>query len=170
MGSLELETYQLVYTLCFAGDVKIADNKKKILFILRTSKTHWKDSKPQMIALSASPRINVNHSSKEKQRKCWSMANCPFAILQDYLNVRGPRWTICEPFFILADHSPVMPAMMRNALRNIITRIGLNGKLYCVHSFRIGCSLDLFHKMHLSVQTIKKLGRWHSNSVYAYLR
>ena len=39
-----------------AKDVQIGLNKKKILFILRTSKTHWKDSKPQLIKITGSSR------------------------------------------------------------------------------------------------------------------
>ena len=35
------------------ADVYLADNKKKILFILRTSKTHWLDSKPQQVTLTS---------------------------------------------------------------------------------------------------------------------
>ena len=36
-----------------ACDVQIAKNKKKSLFILRTSKTHGKSAKPQMVKISS---------------------------------------------------------------------------------------------------------------------
>ena len=37
-----------------AKDVHIGSNKRKFLLILRTSKTHWKNSKPQMVKITAS--------------------------------------------------------------------------------------------------------------------
>ena len=33
------------------GDVHVSENKNKFLFLLRTSKTHWKDVKPQRVKI-----------------------------------------------------------------------------------------------------------------------
>ena len=58
-----------------AKDVHVAMNKRKILFILRTSKTHWMDVKPQQIRISSTFRNQ--HLAPQR--------NCPFQILRDYL-------------------------------------------------------------------------------------
>ena len=48
-------------------------------------------------------------------------------------------------------------------------KCGLDSRLYNTHSLRTGCALDLL-KLGLSVETIKKLGRWKSNTVFMYLK
>ena len=42
-----------------ATDVHIAQNKKKILFVLRSSKTHGKDVKPQFVKISGDGDLNT---------------------------------------------------------------------------------------------------------------
>ena len=74
-----------------------------------------------------------------------------------------------EPFFVFQGKIPVTPMNMRTVLKQMLGICGVNPDLYNVHSFRSGCVVDL-HKIHnLSIESIKKLGRWHSNSVYNYL-
>ena len=41
--------------------------------------------------------------------------------------------------------------------------------LYGTHSLRSGRTCDLY-KLGLSVETIKKIGRWKSNAVFRYLK
>ena len=36
-----------------AQDIHVGTNKKKMLFVLRSSKTHWKNTKPQQVKISA---------------------------------------------------------------------------------------------------------------------
>ena len=52
IGELTSGLYSHAVKVC---DVHLADNKHKILFVLCTSKTHWTDSKPQLIKLTSSP-------------------------------------------------------------------------------------------------------------------
>ena len=54
-------------------------------------------------------------------------------------------------------------------LKNFIKFAGFNEKLYSSHSLRFGRSCDLY-KLGLSVETIKKIGSWRSDSVYRYLK
>ena len=55
-----------------AKDVQIGTNKNKLLFILWTSKTHWKDEKPQIVKISVtSASINMNET-------------CLFNIIRNY--------------------------------------------------------------------------------------
>ena len=58
---------------------------------------------------------------------------------------------------------------MRSVLKTAIKRMGLNPSLYTVHGTRGGRANDLL-SMGLSVEAIKKLGRWKSNAVYVYLK
>ena len=107
-----------------AKDVKIADNKNKVLFVLRTSKTHWTDSKPQLIKISGS-------GSRLQEY-------CPFNLLRNFLSLRRKYEDNAEPFFIFSDRSPVTPDHMRRVMRLTVELCNLDPKLYSVHSFRIG--------------------------------
>ena len=51
-----------------ATDVHIAANKRKIMFVLHTSKTHWKNMKPQMIKITSSKATN-------KKKGFWTRDN-----------------------------------------------------------------------------------------------
>ena len=139
-----------------APDVHIASNKKKLLFILRTSKTHWKNNKLQFVKISSTCKITNN-------------CHCPFNILQSYVHRRPTCRKLKEPFFVFADRSPVLPNHMRGLLKLILTEANIDANNYSTHSFRAGRSCDLL-EMGLSVETIKKLGCWKSNAVFTYLR
>ena len=148
-----------------AVDVHIGENKDKMLFILRTSKTHWKDVKPQLIKITASiARKNYQKKTKEEER-----ISCPFAILNRYVKDRPTCKNAEEPFFVFSDGSVVKPVNMRNVMREILALQGFDASLYGCHSYRIGRSLDLL-KLNFSVEQIRHLGRWRSNCVYKYLR
>ena len=57
----------------------------------------------------------------------------------------------------------------RSMLKAMIAKSGINAQAYSTHCLRSGRALDLM-KLGLSIKTIKKLGRWKSNTVYAYLK
>ena len=143
-----------------AVDVHIANNKKKMLFVLRSSKTHGRDVKPQTVKICG----GNNGYRITKNRKY-----CPFEILQEYVKNRPTCRNINEPFFIFSDRSPVKPTHLRQLLKTILKRIGVDPSLYGFHSFRIGRGTDLYSAK-ISVETIRKLGRWRSGAVYSYLR
>ena len=54
-------------------------------------------------------------------------------------------------------------------LKLLIKMVELNPENYCFHGFRGGRATSL-HQMGISVETIKKLGRWKTNAVFQYLR
>ena len=143
-----------------ACDVHVGKNKNKILFVLRTSKTHWTDSQPQLIKI-ASRKKGLKQEETDKL--------CPFTALKQYLKVRGPETSVNQQFFIFADGSPVKPYHMRETLKLLLIQAGFEPRLYGTHRLRIGRASDL-RKMNLSVETIKKLGRLASNSVFLYLK
>ena len=66
-------------------DVQIAANKNKMLFILRTSKMHWSNVRPQTVKI-----ISIGASNK---------FSCPFQILREYADVRRTYNSQLEPFF-----------------------------------------------------------------------
>ena len=144
-----------------AADVKIALNKQKMKFILRTSKTHWEDDKPQIV------KISSTKTNKTKDPKT-SSKHCPYAILQAYRKVQVKYADEFEPFFIFKDRSPVSASVLRKALKLALVNAGHNYKNFGLHSFRAGRSVDLL-RYGISVETIKKLGRWKSNAVFRYL-
>ena len=136
-----------------ARDVHVGDNKDKMLFIQRTSKTHWLDSKPQLIKITgySSGRSNINY--------------CPFTMLRNYLEMRGKYNSNTEPFFVFRNKKPGTPGILRSVLASGLKKCNVNHKLYSFHSFRIGRSVDLL-KAHVEISEIRKIGRWKSNTVY----
>ena len=104
----------------------------------------------------------TNHSIKEDKY-------CPFRLLRDYAGARATYLEDDEPFFVHTDWSLVKTAVFRNVLKQSLEAENLNSNLYDCHSFRIGRASDLL-KLNLSLESIKSLGRWKSNSVYAYLK
>ena len=145
-----------------AVDVHMGENKNKILFILQTSKTHWKDSCPQMVKIASRKETNVPSQNDH-------IGYCPFALIKRYIAVRPKLLNQSQQFFVFSDGAPVKPRHMRTTLKKLLTISGFDSRLYGTHSLRIRRASDL-RKMLLSVETIKKLGRWSSNSVFLYLK
>ena len=151
-------------------DIHIADNKNKILFILHTSKTHWTDSELQMIKLTMMPHLDpYEYGRKHNSNDRKEMHFCPYNLIRRFMNVRRKYKSPHEPFYIFQDHSVVTPRHMCTTLRTILTQIDLDPQVYRTHSFRIGCSIDMYNA-HIDVGIIKKLGCWCSNIVYSYLK
>ena len=124
------------------GDVHIANNKKKILFILRTSKTQTRGSKPQMINISTKgDGTEVLRNSSLKQKTAGRF--CPYKLLGEFIAL-GPKYLNChEQFFILRDYSPVTALHMRSTLHPMLKLMQFEHNLYNCYSFRIGRSCDL---------------------------
>ena len=140
-------------------DVHIGQNKKKILFILHSSKTHGEYSRPQMV------KINSKLIASGKTNQSY----CPFANLHEYIQQRPHYLSPQEPFFVVRDNTPVTAYHMRSTLKIMLQVGGFEEQLYTCHSLRGGRAQDLL-KCGISVETIKKLGRWKSNIVYVYLK
>ena len=141
----------------------IGYNKKKLLFILHTSKTHWYGSKPKLVKISST---NCGKQSLRKERSC---RYYPFELLRHYARVHGPYRQDNETFFTFADGSPIPTQCLSKCLKMMVKHAGFDPVLYGTHSFCTGRSCDLL-KLGLSVETIKKLGRWKSNAVFKYLK
>ena len=94
---------------------------------------------------------------------------CPYELLSDYKRRRKRYKVKTEPFFVFSDGSLVTPIHLRVCLKRAIKKAGFDESLYSSHSLRIGRTTDLF-ALGLSVETIKKLGRWRSNAIFRYIR
>ena len=119
-----------------ARNVQVADNKKKMLFMLETSKTHGRSVKPQIIKISST---EINWKEDNDNVNTW----CPYSLLQSYLSVRRTFSTNREPFFIFNDRSPVTDGHARRVLKKVLKGIGLQQNLYNFQSFRQRRAVDL---------------------------
>ena len=144
-----------------AANVHLARNKKTLLLVLYSSKTHSKGQRPQKIKIIA--------NSDEKSGKYKDRHFCPFRLMTQYISMRGDFTNQQEQLFIFRDGAPVSGEQARRLLKSIFCNLGLDGTLYGMHSFRIGRTTDLI-KFGYSVEEIKLLGRWRSNVIYKYIR
>ena len=148
-----------------ACDNHVGLNKKKMMFILWTSKSHDKGSKPQIVKITAY-KSNDGLTDVPKHRV---PVQCPFQLLCSYIHCR-PYWQGAhEQLFVFLDNSPVQSHHLCRCLSVIIKSLNLDAAAYSVHSLRSGRATDLY-KAGLSVETIKKISRWRSNVIYTYLR
>ena len=162
IGELALGPHTVV-----VNDVHISENKVKLLFVLWTSKTHTKGSRPQKIKIKKnSQKRMIRQKPDNNYNACkW----CLFAMLSNYVRIRRSAKQPSEPFFIFRDRSPVQPKHLREVLCKALQENEFNSSLYSVHSLRAGRALQLL-KLGVSVETIKCLGRWKSNAVFRYLK
>ena len=135
-----------------AKDVHIGTNKNKLLFILRTSKTHWTDVKPQVVKISSMPAAGCQHVIYKKKEFC------PFRLLQEYIALQKKALFKDEQFFVFNDRSPVKPSHVRNILKNSLIHLGLDPVHYGCHSLRAGRAVDLHVKFKLDIAAVKHLG------------
>ena len=139
-----------------ACDVQVARNKAKMLFLLRSSKTHGKESRPQKIKIEKISTAKTGHF-------------CPFELTSDYLAVRGDYHSLDEQFFVFRGNVPVTATAVRKVLKKALENLNLINVAFDTHSFRAGRAVDLL-KAGYTVEQIKIMGRWKSNAVYRYLK
>ena len=144
-----------------AKNVHCGKNKNKMLFILQSSKTHGKGDKPQLVKITSKP---IQGKKKEKKN-----AYCPFKLLKNYISIRPPAIQENEQFFVFSDNSEVRQLTVCSILSRVLKAADLNPHAYVFHDLCLGRATDLM-ALGLSVETIKKIGRWRSNAVFTYLR
>ena len=143
-----------------ACDVLIGVNKKKIMLVLFTSKTHGFETKPQIIKIDA-----IEDALHPAVRQTF----CPFQLLSEYFAIRKQYASPDEQFFVFRDRSPVMAAHFRAVLHKALEKNNINPMNYSAQGMRTGRATDLL-EMGVSVETIRKLGRWKSSAIFTYLR
>ena len=149
-----------------ARNVHIGTNKKKFLFILEISKTHNRGDKPQMVKITSKP---LEHFRGKPRASSTSSTACPFTIIKYYIQLHPSSHHSGEPFCVFKNNIPVQQLQIRNMLKVVIAEARLDATYYTFHGFRTGRSSDLL-KLGISIETIKKVGRWRSNVVFAYLK
>ena len=82
-------------------DVQITLNKKKMLFLLRTSKTHRQSLPPQIVKITSTK----SSKSPPQQHTFSKLHFYPYYLLNNYRKIRGPCHAYSEPFFMLSDGS-----------------------------------------------------------------
>ena len=119
-----------------ACDVRIAHNKEKIMFVLRSSKTHDKKKWPQQIKITST---SMSKQSKlQRDLALNSNLGCPYLALQNYIKLHKSYRSAEEPFFVFRDRTPVKPEHMRQVLTKVLVAVGYTRTqhLYCVHGMR----------------------------------
>ena len=148
-----------------ARDVQVGTNKCKMLFILRSSKTHAKNMPPQQIKISAKKdKRHINDADGGLP-----LEQCPYMILDTYSKKCGGYIEDNEPFFVFHDRSPVQPRHVAIWLTIVLRKCGFDHRYYGTHSLRAGQSCDLY-KLGVPIEDIKKIGRWKSNAIFRYLK
>ena len=150
-----------------AKDVHIGSNKQKLMFVLHTSKTHGLNKEPQIVKITSTSDTKIIHRSNGQHFNVNNI--CPYSILRDYLNIRDGYRSFTEPFFVYRDSIPIKPDVLRKILKELLDQAGFNKYYYNFHSFRVGRSGDLA-RMGISIEIIRRLGRWRSSAVYEYLK
>ena len=91
-------------------DVHIADNKKKMTFVLRTSKTHGTGDKRQIIKITSGEFQDSQADSSNNSINLYFRENdevCPHQIVSRFMDIRPVFEDATEPFFVFRDLSPV---------------------------------------------------------------
>ena len=75
-----------------AKDIHLARNKDKLLLVLYSSKTHDKSSRPQ--------KIKITSNKNERTGSYLHRNFCPFALMRQYMSLRGSHCSDVEQFFV----------------------------------------------------------------------
>ena len=109
-------------------DVKISDNKDKVLCILRSSKTHNMGNKPQFVRILSQPNDFQGCRGIAINQKC------PFQLLRKYAQARPKYASEHEAFFVHHDRTSIKPHNVRTTLKTVLTALKLDATIYNLHS------------------------------------
>lgn len=142
------------------GDVHISKNqvKRKIKFIVRSSKTLIKGKRPQ--AVDVSPDLEDEGTKTD-----------PFSLISAFSRLRPLRSNHEDQYFVFSDGSKVKPHHVRSVLKRALKDLKLPPQVFNFHGWRSGRATDLF-KRNYSIAWIKKVGRWSkkSTAIFAYFK
>ena len=118
-------------------------------------------------------RVTVKQSKTDPFRKGVNLfvgrattALCPVAAMLDYLAVRGME---PGPLFRFQDGRCLTRQRFAAAVRDNLSRAGVDQTRYCTHSFRIGAATTAAARG-IEDAVIKTLGRWDSLAYLQYVR
>ena len=113
-----------------ARNVHMAQNKKKLFFVLNSSKTHNQGDKLQRVKIMSTRLENLYHEHSTS-----NLEFCPFAIIKEYLSLRLCALTATEQFFVFPDNAPVTPDQLRSHLQKMVRAANLDPALYQFHGW-----------------------------------
>lgn len=142
-----------------ARDVHLSSSQKKVQIILRTSKTHGLGDQPQY----------VKFDTFDSRSYLYNKHFCPYEIVKEFAELRGPKLNERDLFFRFRDGSPVKPHQLSGILKRALRKLGIDPSDFGTHSLRIGFATQLDH-WHVSLSEIRRRGRWKSNIIYRYIR
>lgn len=131
-----------------SSDVQVVDNSQARTVSIRFSKTNQSGA-PTVLRIPAS-----------------SSSLCCIKLVERYQNLRPSD---SRYFFSHVDGTPLTRSQLSSILTKAIRILGCPSQLYTSHSFHIGRANDLV-VMGVQNDTIKKLGRWPTDSVEEYIR
>lgn len=140
-----------------ARDVLVARNRRKIQFLLRSSKTHGLGDPPQIISVHCD---------------CWPQGEpkyCPYEILYEYNITKDNYSCDSDQYFVFRGNIPVETNEFRKLLKRVLTWANIACDDFSAHSFCIGHAHDMERRGE-DVSVIKAKGRWKSSVFYAYLK
>ena len=91
---------------------------------------------------------------------------CPVRLLAKYCSLNR---NFTGPLFRFSCGQPVSATYFRSILKQILTKLNLDPKIYTTHSFRIGGATQA-HAQNFTISQIKQLGRWKSSAFQKYIR
>ena len=97
------------------NDVHFGRNKRKIVIVPRTSKTHSFHTAPQVVKITGVEEKPDKHFQDIPKY-------CPVNLLLNYLDVRGEPRTADEPFFIYRNSAPVKLEHFCSVLKRCIKK------------------------------------------------
>ena len=151
-------------------DVHIGENKKKLCFVLRSSKTHNKGMKPQIVKISSRAVKKKEGKRSNLTKSGESSRYCPYQLLRDYLKAQRTFKRKHENFFVFSDRTPLKPDNMWKILHKLLKKENFEYQLYNCHLLRSGRAIDMVECYGCSMETLKKIGRWKLNIVFTYLK
>ena len=119
--------------------VQIGQNKDKVLFELKTSKSHWHDDPPQTVKIQSTNCVSKTDFKRDPQVNTY----CPYRILRKYSRLRPKYKSEWEQFFIYRDRSPVTATNINKVLKSLLTACDYSAEHFSFHSFRSGRGVDL---------------------------
>ena len=90
---------------------------------------------------------------------------CPVLALNQYLEMRGKS----QGFLFILHGRPIARNAFSSLFKQLLSIAGESASLYKAHSFRIGAA-SYWAALGFSDTQIRRLGRWHSNAGWGYIR
>lgn len=151
VGEITATSADLTSRVLSLDDVKISSDKSHLRITIRSSKT---DQRGQGVTL----QIAATHD-----------AICPVQALLEYLHVRPVDIKRPGPLFCHINGQPLTRYQFSAVLKKALAALGGDYSRYQSHSFRIGAATAAA-AMGVSVDDIKRAGRWSSDAFKTYIR